>query len=76
MKKNFYIIEIEGREGVDEYIKLVPKKNSPLVLLKIVNDKKEATHLSFEDCELYSQSLENNFNENYKQTIKKIKINE
>jgi len=76
MKNNYYIIEIEGREGVDEYVKLIPQKDTKQRLLKITNKKEDATRLSFEDCELHYPSLEENFNKNYHQTIKKIEIND
>ena len=76
MKKNYYIIEVCGEGKIADKYVILTSINGTVKKLSLTEDKEEATALSFDDCELYYQSLEENFNENYHQTIKKIKIDE
>jgi len=74
MKDNCYIIQVDGEGKIaNKYVVLTPI-NGTVKKLSLTEDRKEATALSFEDCELYLKQLEENFTKNYHQKIKKIKI--
>ena len=76
MKKNYYVIKVGGKNKIaDKYIILRPI-NGTVSKIELTEDIGEATALSFEDCELYLNELEENFTKNYHQKIIKIKINE